>query len=331
MANTAPEMFPNGRAFARFLGLIIALTTTAHVCAQPLSSKSIRLVLPSPPGGGLDLVARLVAQKSSEGLGAPVVIENRPGADGAIAAELVARATPDGHTLLMANASTHTSNFHLMRNLRYHPLRDFTPIVGGVESVTCLVASSALGVSSLKELIDRAKREPGKLNYSSIGATGAYTISMEAFKALAGADIVHVPYKGLPQAMAAVVSAEVGLTVTSMTVALPQAKAGKVRILGIVEGRPYAPLSTVPPIAQALPGYKGAVIWNGFVGPAGTPAAIVNRLNAELLRALRSPETRSQLDATEIIGGSPQEFGAYMANELDQFGKLVALLGLKPE
>jgi tripartite-type tricarboxylate transporter receptor subunit TctC len=311
--------------------LILAFAITTQASAQTLSTKPVRLVLPSPPGGGLDLVARLVAQKSSEGLGTAVIIENRPGADGAIAAELVARAAPDGNTLLMANASTHTSNFYLMRNLRYHPVRDFTPIVGGVESVTCLVASSSLGLGSLKELIDRAKREPGKLNYSSIGATGAYTISMEAFKALSGVDIVHVPYKGLPQAMTAVVSAEVGLTVTSMTVALPQAKAGKIRILGVVEGRPYALQPGVPPIAQILPGYKGAVIWNGFVGPAGTPAAIVNRLNAEFLRALQLPETRAQLEATEIIGGTPQEFGAYIANELEQFGKLVKLLGLKAE
>ena len=310
-------------------GLIASMALGAQ--AQGFPAKPIRIVVPNPPGGGLDIMARLVAQRASETFGSAVVVENRPGGDGVIGSEQVARAAPDGYTLVVANASSHTANFYLMKNLPYHPLNDFTPIVGAVESITCLVVNASLPVNSVKDLIDYAKRNPGKLNFSSTGASGAYTISAENFKALTGTEIQHITYKGLAPAMTALISGEVNLTFTSLTVAIPQAKAGKVKILGMLEGKRYSAMPNVPTVAETVPGYKGTAIWNGFMGPANMPAVIVNRLNAEILKALQLPDTRAKLDATELIGGTPQEFGAYVKAELESFGRMVKLLGLKPE
>jgi tripartite-type tricarboxylate transporter receptor subunit TctC len=298
---------------------------------QTFPSRPIRMIVPNPPGGGLDIMARLVAPKAAEGLGTAVLVENRPGADGIVASELVARSPADGYTLIVASASSHTANYYLFKNLPYHPVNDFTAVVGAVESVTCVAVNAALPVRSIKELIDYARRNPGKLSYGSTGATGAYTISGEAFKAMTGTDIVHVPYKGFGPAMTALVSGEVGVIFTSLTTAMPQASAAKIRILAIMEGRRYSAMPHTPTVAETVPGFKGATIWNGFMGPAGMAQPVVARLNAELLKALQAPETRSKLAATEVIGGTPQEFAAYVKAELESFGKLVKLLGLKPE
>jgi tripartite-type tricarboxylate transporter receptor subunit TctC len=311
--------------------VIAALAMSSLGYGQSFPSKPIRIVVPNPPGGSLDIMARLVAQRTSESLGSPVVVENRPGGDGVIGSEMVARAAPDGYAIIVANASSHTANFYLMKNLPYHPLNDFTPIVGGVESITCLVVQSALPVNNVTELVEYAKKFPGKLSYSATGASGAYTISAEAFKKMAGADILHVTYKGLAPAMTAVLSGEVNLTFTSYTVALPQLKAGKIRAIGVAEAKRYSGLPNVPTVGETVPGYKGNSIWNGFMGPAKMPETLVNRLNTEMLKALTHPDTVAKLDGTDIIGGTPQAFGAYVRNEIEAFGRLVKLLGLKPE
>ena len=299
--------------------------------AQNFPSRPIHVIVPNPPGGGLDIMARLVAPKASEGLGAPVVVENRPGGDGIVGSEFVAHAPPDGYTLITASASSHTANYFRFKKLPYDPIKDFTAVVGAVESITCVAVSSALPIASIGELIDYAKRNPGKLSYGSTGATGAYTISAEAFKAVTGSDILHVPYKGFGPVMTALVSGEIGVTFTSITTAMPQAKAGKVRILGVMEGRRYSAMPDIPTVGETVRGFRGVTIWNGFMGPAGMPAPVVSRLNAELLKALQAPDTRAKLDATEVIGGTPQEFSAYVKAELDNFARLVKLLGLKPE
>jgi tripartite-type tricarboxylate transporter receptor subunit TctC len=310
---------------------VAALLMPLAARPQAFPSRPVRLIVPNPPGGGLDIMARLIAPKVTEGLGVAVVVENRPGADGVIASELVAHSPPDGYTLIVASASSHTANYYLMKNLPYHPVNDFTPIVGAVESVTCVAVNGALPFKSLKELIDYAKRNPGKLAYGSTGATGAYTISGEVFKAVAGIDILHIPYKGFGPAMTALVSGEVGVTFTSLTTAIPQVNSGKVRVLAIIEGKRYSGMPDVPTVAETVPGFKGVSIWNGFMGPAGMQQPVVARLNAELLKALQAPDTRAKLSATEVIGGTPQEFAAFVKGELDNFGKIVKLLGLKPE
>ena len=310
-------------------GLLAAVSALAQ--AQTFPSKPIRIVVPNPPGGSLDIMARLVAQRTTETFGSPVLVENQPGGDGVIGSERVARSAPDGHTLVVGNASSHTANFYLMKNLPYHPINDFTMVAGGVESITCLVVNPSLPVNSAKELIDYARANPGKLTYSATGASGAYTISTEAFKKMGGADILHVTYKGLAPAMTAVLSGEVNLTLTSYTVALPQIKAGKVRVIGVAEAKRYSGLPGVPTLGETVPGYKGNSIWNGFMGPANMPAAIVNRLNAEIVKALNHPDTKAKLEGTDLIGGTPQEFATYVKNEIEAFGKLVMLLGLKPE
>ena len=315
--------------FQWLAALALALPFVAH--AQGFPARPVHLIVPNPPGGGLDIMTRLVQPKLSESLGVPAIVDNKPGGDGILASEYVARAAPDGYNLIVASASSHTANYFLFKKLPYDPIRDFTPIVGAVESITCVAVNASLPIRSIKDLIESAKRSPGSLSYGSTGATGAYTISGESFKASSGIDVLHVPYKGFGPAMTALVSGEVGLIFTSLTTAMPQVKAGKVRVLAVMEHRRYSAMPEVPTVAETVPGFRGVTIWNGFMGPAGMPAAVVARLNADLLAALQSTDVRSKLDATEVIGGTPQEFAAYVRNELENFGGIVRLLGLKAE
>jgi len=315
----------------RILPFAILAFAPLQLYSQAYPAKAVRLVVPNPPGGSSDLLARLVAQKVGETLGQPMVVENRAGADSIIGAELVARSAPDGYTLLVGNASANVANLFLYKSLPYDPVKDFTPITGGGESVTCLVVSAALPVNSVKELIDYAKRNPGKLSYGSSGANGAYYMSGEAFKAATGTDIVHVPYKGLGPAMTGVVRGEIGVAFTAATVAIPQVRAGKVKMLAVLEGKRYSKLPDIPAAVEAVPGFRAAAIWNGFFGPASVPAPIVTRLNQELLKALHSPELIAKLDALEIIGGTPEEFAAYVKGQVEAFGRIVKLVGMQPQ
>ena len=181
----------------------------------------------------------------------------------------------------------------------------------------------------MKELIDYARANPGNLSYGSSGTSGAYYLSGAAFKEATGVDMQHIGYKGLGPAMNDLVSGTIGITFTSVTVGLPQARAGKARILAIIEGKRYAALPEVPTIAETLPGYRGGTIWNGFFAPAATPPAVVLRLNHEILKVLQSADLRAKLDATELIGGTPEQFAAYVRAEVENFGRLVKLLNLK--
>jgi len=302
----------------------------AFASAQGFPSKPIHLIVPSPPGGGSDILSRLVARQTSASIGQAVIVENRAGADGIIGTEFVAKAPADGYTLLVGNATVQVANMFLRKTLPYHPIKDFIPVAGGVEAVTCIVVNAALPIHSVAELVDYAKRNPGKLTYGSSGAGGAYHISGEAFKFLTGTDLVHVPYKGLVPAMTAVMSGEISAAMTSVTVATPQVRAGKVRIVAILEGKRYSKLPDVPTVRETIPQFQGATIWNGYFAPAGTPGAVVARLNTELARAVSSPEVLSKLDASVVITGNPEQFAAYVNGQIEVFGRIVKLLGIAP-
>ena len=198
-----------------------------------------------------------------------------------------------------------------------------------MQSITCPVVNAALTVQSVRELVDYARANPGKLSYGSSGTSGAYYLSGEAFKNATDIDMQHIGYKGLGPAMNDLVSGQIGITFTSVTVGLPQARAGKARILAIVEGKRYSAMPDMPTIAETIAGYKGGTIWNGFFAPAATPAPAVARLNTEILKVLVSPELRAKLDATDVIGGTPEQFAAYVRAEVENFGRLVKLLNLK--
>ena len=310
--------------------ILSALPVTAH--AQNWLSKPVKLVVPFPPGGALDLMARLVGQAASESLGQPILVENRPGADSIIGAELVARAAPDGHTLLVGNASSHGANVYMYRNkkLSYDPIRDFAPITGAVESITCIAVPASLPVRNLKEFIDYAKQNAAKLSWASSGTGGAYHLTGLGVLSLAGVEIQHIPYKGLAPALTALVAGEIQMTSTALGVTDTLARSGKIRILAVTEGHRYSGMPEVPAVVEILPEYRSSTVWSGFFAPAGTPRAVVMRLNADLLKGLNSPAVRSKLEATEVIGGTPEQFGEYMKGQIETYARLATLANIAP-
>ena len=301
--------------------------------AADYPAKPLRMIVPFPPGPALDLVARLVAQKMSVVFAQQVIVDNRSGANGAIGSELVARAAPDGYTILAATASTHVTSVFLTRNLPYDPVRDFTPITAAVEAVTCLAAHPSLPANSVKELIAYAKRNPGKLSYGSSGVGSVFQMLGELFKQTAGVDIVHVPYKGVAPAVADLIGGQIPLTFTAVSNALPYASTGKLKLLAILEPQRYARLPNVPSISEALPKFRKPSSWFGFFGPAGLPTSLQSRLHDEMVKALNATDVRAKLDESglAVIGNTPAQFAALIQSGLKEYGAIIKAAGIQPE
>jgi tripartite-type tricarboxylate transporter receptor subunit TctC len=294
-------------------------------------AKPVRMVIPFAPGGGTDIVGRIVAQKLTEAWPYPVVVDNRPGAGSTIGTELVARATPDGYTIETVSMS-HSINVSLYRKLPYDPVRDFATVILVAMAPNVLVVHPSLPARSLKELIAYAKSRPGQLNFASSGSGGVSHLSAELLKSVAGIDIVHVPYKGAGPAMTALIGGEVQMMMATAPVALAQMRANRVRALAISSGRRSSLAPDLPTIAESgFPGFQTDT-WYGVVAPAGTPAAIVARLNAEIGRVLASPDARALLEAqgAHPAGGSPEEFRAFLRSEIAKWAKVIAAAGIKP-
>ncbi len=314
------------------------LTTLGCIGAEPAAAqtwpaaKPIIMVVPFPPGP-LDLLARLVGAKMSEALGQTVVVENRSGANGTIGSNIVARAAPDGHTLLAATAGTHVTAVHLMKNLPYDPLKDFTPIVAAVEPVTCLAVNSALPVSSIEELIAYAKSHPDELSYGSSGVGSVFQMMGELFNQTAGVRIKHVPYRGVAPAMQDVVSGHIPMVFISVANALPAAQGGRVKILATLEPTRYSRLPHVPSMSEIIPAFQKPSSWFGFLGPAGLPREIVNRLNAEMVKALNAPDVGGKLEDNNlaVIGGTPDEFAALIRDGIARYGAIIKAAGIQAE
>ena len=319
------------RALPQAVAAALLFVLPFAASSQAFPVKPIRLVVPTPAGGAVDQVARLVGQKMSEALGQPAVVENRPNT--VAAAEAVARAAPDGYTLLVANSTTHLSNFLLIRNLPYDPVRDFTPIIVAIEGVTALVVHPSVAANSAKQLVDFARANPGKLTYGSTGTGSAFHVAGEVFKSLAGIDIVHVPYKGLAPAMSDLAGGQITAAFTALSLALPFSKSGKVKLLAIADNKRFRGLPGVPALSEAVPGYEKPATWTAFAGPSGIPRPIVEKLNAEMQKALNAPDVRSKLDAggLEVVGGTPEQFGAMLRRDIENYRKIVKAIGLKPE
>jgi tripartite-type tricarboxylate transporter receptor subunit TctC len=297
------------------------------------SAKPITVVVPFPPGPALDLVARVVGAKLGTVLGATIVVENRVGANGTIGSNLVARAAPDGYSILAATAGTHVTAVHLMKNLPYDPLKDFTPIIAAVEPVTCLAVSASLPVNSVAELVDYAKRHPGELQFGSSGVGSVFHLMGEFFNETTGVKITHVPYRGVAPAMRDVAGGHIPMTFISVSNALGPMQEGRVKILAVLEPTRFAKLPQIPSISDIIPAFRKPSSWFGFFGPAGLPAPILARFNGEIAAALNAPDVRPTLEENglAVIGGSPGEFAVLMRDGIELYGAIIRSAGIQPE
>jgi tripartite-type tricarboxylate transporter receptor subunit TctC len=304
----------------------------AGVCAQTYPSKPIRLIVPSSPGGGTDIVGRVVAQKMTETMGQQVVVENRAGAGTMIGNELVAKAPPDGYTLLMG-VSTLATIPSVFKVVKYDALKDFAPITQAVTVPNALVIHASVPAKNVKSLIALAKARPRELVAGSAGMGTNPHLSLELFKSMAGVDLVHVPYKGSGQGIIGLISGEVAIFFPSVPTAMPHVKSKRVRALGVTTAMRVDSMPDVPPIAEAgLPGYE-ATQWFGVLAPAGTPRPIVDRLHKDITAGLRSPDVKQHLasEGAQIVASSPEQFAAYIRSETEKWARVVKAAGIKPE
>ena len=326
--------FPSRRRLLAAAGVALSLVlptfAQAQAQAQTYPTKPIKLVVPYPPGGPTDIVARLVAQKLSEQMGQPVIIDNRPGAGGNPGAEMVARSTPDGYTLVVATPA-HAINPSLFKNLGYSLSKDFAPVSQLTSGPLVIVANSALPANNVAELIALAKSKPGELNFASSGNGQSTHLSAELFASMAGVKMNHIPYKGSAPALTDTMGGQTQLMFDTMLSAMPHVKAGKLKALAVTSSTrsPVAP--DVPTVAESgLPGYE-AIAWNGLLAPAGTPPEVVARLNAELKKVLASPDVKDKFEAQGFAASwnTPTDFGRFMTAEVEKWSKVVKISGAK--
>lgn len=292
--------------------------------AQIYPSKPIRLISPYAPGGGTDILGRLIGKKLTESLGQSVVVENRPGAGGLIGTELVAKSPADGYTIMLASPSPIVVAPHLYKKLPYSPLKDLTPITLVSIVPAIMAVHPSVPARSVKELIQLAKAKPGQLTYSSSGNGGTGHLAGAMLDSMAGTRMIHVPYKGTGPATTAVVAGEVSLSFSNMISMLPHVKSGRVRALAVTSAKRSPVLPDVPAVAETVPGYAAGP-WYGVLAPAGTPAAVIDLLNREIVKMLHTPELKDNLSAegAEPIGSSPAEFAALLKVETERWGRVV--------
>lgn len=302
-----------------------ALTAAATAHAQSHPVRPVRLVVPSTPGGSVDTLSRTLAIQLSEKWGQQVVVDNRPGAGGVIAADLTAKAPADGYTLIMCTVSSCATNVSLHKNLPYHPLKQFEPVTLVATQNLMLLVHPSIPAGSVKDLIALAKPSPGKYSFASAGnGTGGH-LSGELFKMLAGIDLLHIPYRGVAPALLDVVSGQVSMTFASILSSLPQLKRGTLKPLAVTGAArsPAAP-NVMTMMEAGLKDYESAT-WYGVLAPAKTPAVIVKKLNTDIVGILNQPEVNTRLsrEGADPVGNSPQEFRAYIQSEIEKWGKVI--------
>ena len=316
----------------RALLLGTLLFAAAPVGAQTYPSKPIRWIVPFPTSGATDILTRTIAHKLSEALGQPVIVDNKPGAGGALGSDLAAKAAPDGYTLLMATTSTHSIGPALQK-LPYDAQRDFAAISIVADATNVLIVSPQLGVNSVRELIALAKSKPGQLNYSSSGAGSIVHLSGERFKSMTGTDIQHIPYKGTALAIPDIINGQIGLMFDSIVSVMPHIRSGKVKALAISSQKRSALLPELPTMTEAgVPGYVSDTYF-GVFAPAGTPHEIILRLNAELVKIVHGADTKERLMklGAEPVGSTPEKLAEMVKTENVKWAKVIKDAGVKIE
>jgi tripartite-type tricarboxylate transporter receptor subunit TctC len=322
--------FPSRRRLLAAAGAALCLAVPTFAQAQAYPTKPVKLVVPYPPGGPTDIVARLVAQKLSDAMGQQFIIDNRPGAGGNPGAELVARSPADGYTLVVATTA-HAINPSLFKNLGYSLSKDFAPVSQLTSGPLVIVANPSLPANNVAELIALAKSKPGELNFASSGNGQSTHLSAELFAAMAGVKMKHIPYKGSAPALTDTMGGQTHLMFDTMLSAMPHVKGGKLKALAVTSAArsPVAP--DVPTVAESgLPGYE-AIAWNGLLAPTGTPPEVLSRLSAELKKVLAAPDVKEKFEAQGFAASwnSPEDFGRFMNAEVDKWAKVVKTSGAK--
>jgi tripartite-type tricarboxylate transporter receptor subunit TctC len=303
----------------------------AALAQTAFPSKPVTIVVPFPAGGALDIVARALAEEMRKQLGQPVIVDNRVGAGGTVGSALVARAAPDGYTILLGSVATHAIGPGVYRNLAYDALKDFAPITQVTASPLLLASSATLNVKTLAELLASARAQPGKLNYASTGNGTAVHLAGAMLQSAARLDVVHVPYKGGPQAINALITGEAAYMVVNVELVLPQVAGGKARALAVTGNRRLAVLPDVPTMGEAGLSGVDATTWFGLFAPAGTPKDVVDRLQRDAATSLRTLKDNFAKQGDEAIGSTPDEFAAHVRAEHAKWGKLIKDLGVKIE
>ncbi len=301
--------------------------------SQTWPVKPIRVIVPFPPGASLDTMARLVTQKAGESVGQPFVVENRAGANGMIGSEVVAKSAPDGYTILATTTSTHISAPYLVKKLPYDPRKDVTPITAAVDAVTVLAVNSAVPVNSPRELVEYLKKSPGKITYGTPGVGNAFHLVGEIFQSSQGVSLLHVPYKGIVQAVQAAATGEVSVVFSSVNNTLPFLKSGKLKVLAVINAQRWQVLPDIPAIGESLSGFARPDSWFGFLGPANMPSPVLERMNVELVKALKAPDLAPKFDAMGliVIGNTPAEFQKMYTAGFEIYGKIIKAAGIQPE
>ena len=333
MSGTAPAYNHWMRRLSILLLLALALPHGyAYAQAQGYPNRPVRLIVGFPPGGGTDVVARIIAPRLSEFLGQPVVIENRPGATGTVAAGMVAKSPADGYTLMMGHVSVNAIAPSLFPQLPYDVIRDFAPVTLTASVPHFVVVHPSLPVKSVKELIAYAQAHPGKLSFPSAGNGSTPHLAGEMFKSMAGVDLVHVPYKGTGQSMQDLLAGQHQVAFDTMPASAPYVRAGRLRVLAVSSAKRVPEFPDVPTVDEAgVPGYV-ITTWYGVFAPAGTPAGIVNRLHAEITKAMQAPETHAKLKeigVDDTITHSPEAFAALVRADTARYAKVVKDAGLR--
>jgi len=314
-------------------GFALAVLGVSPALAQTYPGKPVRILIAQAPGSATDVISRVVGNQLSTALGQPVVIEARPGAGGAVGTAEAARSTPDGYTLFMANNSTHGSNPAVYAKLPYDAVNDFAPISFVASVPYVLVVEPALPVKSVRELIALAKSRPGKMNYASAGNGSTHQFCAELLKSTAGIDVTHIPYKGSPPGVAAVLAGEVSLMFANLTDVGAQIRSGRVKALAVTTLKRAELLPDVPTMVEAgVPDFE-ITSWFGLLAPAGTPAPVVARLNAEMVRVLAREDVRSTLGAQglNVASSTPEQFAAHIRSEIARFSRIAKPAGIKAE
>jgi tripartite-type tricarboxylate transporter receptor subunit TctC len=323
----------SARILARALLAALALAFSVPAWTQGFPNKPIRLVVPYPPGGTVDILARSVGEGMSQLLGQPVIVENKPGAGGTVAAAYVAQSAPDGYTLFVADVGPLAISRSIYKSLPYDSVKDFQPITLGSVSTLTVAVHPALPAKNVKELVALAKSQPGKINFSSSGVGSIIHTAGELFKMIGGVDMTHVPYKGGAPAVNAVLAGEVQVGFLQLPTTLALAQAGKVSLLAVTQGKRSRLAPEIPTVAEAgLAGYEVSV-WQGIVAPKGTPREVIDRLHGAIVAALKKPETNARLSGLgfDVVTNSPAEFGEMIRSEADKWERVVKAANIQPE